>query len=232
MPVFSLPSLAATLSLALLGASCSLTTDLSGLQRGTGAGGGGGSITTATTTTSSSSSSSSSGLAVCGDGIIQGEEECDDGSSVDGDGCADCVVECGKEGEIKETGKKLPHCYFYDTSEPRTFDEAKTFCAGWRKDANLAAITSEIELVFLVVQKTIPYNTWIGASDVATPGHYKWVTGEAWDYTNWAPGNPDPNVPFGHCVAFLSQDQNWYNTACLDKKNTLCESSPAGKLVP
>ncbi|HFE44065.1 MAG TPA: DUF4215 domain-containing protein, partial [Nannocystis exedens] len=39
----------------------------------------------------------------CGDGIVSGDEECDDGNKKDGDGCSsDCTVEekyCG-DGEI------------------------------------------------------------------------------------------------------------------------------------
>ena len=34
-------------------------------------------------------------LAICGDGSRQGQEECDDGNAVSGDGCADCVVDVG-----------------------------------------------------------------------------------------------------------------------------------------
>ncbi|HEY1099252.1 MAG TPA: DUF4215 domain-containing protein [Myxococcota bacterium] len=34
--------------------------------------------------------------AVCGDGVVNGTDECDDGNDVDGDGCTDCVIdECG-----------------------------------------------------------------------------------------------------------------------------------------
>jgi hypothetical protein len=31
---------------------------------------------------------------------------------------------------------------------------------------------------------------WIGGSDAALEGEWKWITGEAWGYTNWAPNEP------------------------------------------
>lgn len=46
-----------------------------------------------TTSESSSSGSSSTGPAVpvCGDGVVEGEETCDDGNAVPGDGCQECA---------------------------------------------------------------------------------------------------------------------------------------------
>jgi hypothetical protein len=35
------------------------------------------------------------------------------------------------------------------------------------------------------------YNDWIGASDAIFPGGWKWVSGDAMAYTNWAPNEPN-----------------------------------------
>ncbi len=233
---------AASLSLALLGAACSLTTDLSGLQQGAGGDSSAASstsaqstTTTATTTTSAvaataTSTSTGSGGPVCGDGVIQAGEECDDGNGATGDGCAACVVECGGKHEFKDP--KTFHCYYYDDFSDDTFAEATAFCAGWRKNATLAAITSSEEAFFLTVTKGVESNTWIGATDLVKDNEYQWVTGEPWGgYTNWAPGYP-MSSSFLHCVNLGVQNLKWENCPCEITNITLCESSPAGKTAP
>lgn len=221
MPVLPTPSLAATLSLALLGASCSLTTDLSGLQQGTGAGVGGGSSTTST---------SSSAPAECGDGFIQGEEECDDNNAVPGDGCASCVVECGGEGEVKSPAF---HCYKFYGIEVYDFGFATYTCANsWRKNAALVTVTSEAELDFLVSMHITQDGTWLGATDKNSTGKFQWVTGEPWDYDWWADGFPKDIGQQAHCSAFMPPLLRWQNTSCEEGKHLICELSPLGKPAP
>ena len=65
---------------------------------------------------------------------------------------------------------------------------------GW----HLATITSEEEQGFLESQlypKADSGKFWLGAwQDMDAPAHdegWNWVTGEAWDYTNWGPIRPD-----------------------------------------
>ncbi len=41
----------------------------------------------------------------------------------------------------------------------------------------------------------MPGSLWIGLNDVAVEGEFVWVSGEAVDYTNWAPGEPAGNSP-------------------------------------
>jgi cysteine-rich repeat protein len=55
------------------------------------------SASSASSTTASATASSSSGMAVvCGDGLVDSTEGCDDGNAVDGDGCSSaCVAEKG-----------------------------------------------------------------------------------------------------------------------------------------
>jgi hypothetical protein len=40
--------------------------------------------------------------------------------------------------------------------------------------------------------------TWLGASDAAQEGVWRWVTGEVWDYTRWHPGEPSNNGGLQH----------------------------------
>lgn len=209
MPVLPTPSFAATLSLALLGASCSVTTDLSGLQRGAGGG--------------------SSSPAVCGDGIIQAGEECDDGNSHSSDGCADCVVECDGAGETKDP--ETLHCYWYDGATIAAFNKATARCADWRSNGTLATITTDPELSFIKYTIGVEINTWIGAT-VTTAGEYRWVTGEPWGVSDWQEHYPDDSNGFASCVALGDKNLQWVNTPCPTERIVLCESSPLGEPAP
>ncbi len=230
MPILPTPSLAAMLSLALLGASCSLTTDLSGLQRGAGAGGGATTTTSATSTTATTASTGS-GPAACGDGVIQAGEECDDGNSASDDECAGCVVQCNGGDEAKDP--KTFHCYWYDDgSTSEDFGDATAVCAKWRSNGTLVTITSADELFFLTVTNHKEPGAWIGATDMITSGEYQWVTGEPWGFTNWGPGYPNDSGGSNACVSLGHQNLKWENTPCGIPRDVICESSPLGKPAP
>lgn len=50
---------------------------------------------------------------------------------------------------------------------------------------------------------------YLGASDADSEGDWKWITGEAWSYTNWAPG--EPNNCCGGENYLLKWDNNQWN---------------------
>jgi hypothetical protein len=57
---------------------------------------------------------------------------------------------------------------------------------------HLATITSLAENQFIFNELgigTLPY--WLGGSDFNEEGIWEWVTGEAWLYENWTPGEPN-----------------------------------------
>ena len=219
MPALPTPLLAAMLSLALLGASCSLTTDLSGLQRGAG----GGSPTT--------TASTASGAPGCGDGVIQAGEECDDGNDNDSDECGNCVVRCNGTDEFKNPANS--HCYWYDRgSTYENFGDAIDVCSGWRSNGTLVTITSEEEFIFLAITLHVDPDAWIGATDKVTSGEYRWVTGEPWDFAKWAPDHPNDMGGSEACVSLGHDNLKWVNTPCGIPRDVICESSPLGEPAP
>jgi hypothetical protein len=78
---------------------------------------------------------------------------------------------------------------------------AQSMGAGW----HLATITSVAEQTFItnsVVGNNNGGEFWLGAQQIA--GNWSWVTGEAWNYTNWNPGEPNDN--------YGPDSENWLAT--------------------
>jgi flagellin-like hook-associated protein FlgL len=61
------------------------------------------------------------------------------------------------------------------------------------KSGHLATITSpeEWQRVLKKAPLSDSRNLWIGATDRNIEGHWEWVTGEAWNYSNWGLGEPN-----------------------------------------
>jgi hypothetical protein len=57
------------------------------------------------------------------------------------------------------------------------------------RGGHLATITSSSEQA--TVQALVSGTTWLGGSDAESEGSFKWVTGEAWTYSNFNPGEPN-----------------------------------------
>jgi flagellin len=78
-----------------------------------------------------------------------------------------------------------------DSGSPITWTAAKA--AAEAAGGHLATITSpgEQNLIAAQLGGTISQNVWLGATDEVTEGEFKWVTGEAFLYTNWLSGQPD-----------------------------------------
>jgi hypothetical protein len=75
-----------------------------------------------------------------------------------------------------------------------TWHEAKSYCED--RSQYLVTVTSSDENDFVFNHMyTEPNNEniwgWLGATDEANEGEWKWVTGEPWNYTNWASTEPN-----------------------------------------
>jgi hypothetical protein len=74
-------------------------------------------------------------------------------------------------------------------NEGMTWTQAKAFCES--KGGHLVTITSEAEQreVFSLIADGQKELYWIGGQRAGND--WRWVTGEPWEYTNWAYGSPD-----------------------------------------
>lgn len=173
--------------------------------------------------------------AVCGNGVLEAGEECDDGGNDGQDGCVECQVTCSHfgEGSVKSDDN---HCYNgYDEAN---FEGARADCAA--RGGHLVTISSQAEND--IVQGFVAFSKFIGAfEDVplmsGAAAEYQWVTGEPFDFENWDGGQPDRedsrcglfNVPrcYEHCAAMLG-DGSWVDQRCDLADGYVCEWEPAG----
>jgi len=75
-----------------------------------------------------------------------------------------------------------------------SWQEARDYCAAL--DGHLVTIDSLAENQF--VFDLLPWS-WLGATDEVSEGTWLWVTGEPWNYENWADGEPNNCCPPENC---------------------------------
>lgn len=173
---------------------------------------------------------------MCGNGKLEGGEECDDAKHEGEDGCnAECQVVCSDFAEDAEASADH-HCYAgYDEA---AFEDAQAACT--ELGAHLVTIGSAAENE--LVRKLVQSSKFIGAFENVeltsdAEGDYEWVTGEALTYENWDSAQPDragercdqySNTPrcFEHC-AFMQWDGTWADQRCDVSDGYVCEWEPA-----
>lgn len=114
-----------------------------------------------------------------------------------------------------------------------TWTEAKAYCESF--DAHLATITSEAEYkkICNMLGDTELVYLWLGATSDQNSTWKTWITGEAWTYENWYPGEPSGKDTDGTTEDYLCMwkvgDGDWtFN----DMRNDLISVLPttAGKI--
>lgn len=94
------------------------------------------------------------------------------------------------------------HRYYLSTNSV-SWQQAKTAAAAI--NGNLVSVTSQGEMNFLAAFNK---RFWIGLTDEATEGTYVWVSGEAYSYTNWNPGEPN-NSGNEDYIEMFGTDGKW-----------------------
>ena len=189
---------------------------------------------------SSSSVSAGGGggeAAVCGNGLIDTGEQCDDENTTAGDGCNDCQMECADAGDFLDP--LTFHCYRLGPA--LGWQASVEHCAEW--NGHLSAITSQGELDFVLEHVT--KQVWLGASELEQEDDWVWVSGEPWSYAPWLTGEPNEGGSQGEggagggrpyeedCLELYdelgaSEGFGFADDGCAHTQPPLCERWPKG----
>lgn len=160
------------------------------------------------------------GPPICGNGVLGSGEGCDDGNSVNGDGCSSsCVVEAGYTCTNSSpstastctrvctatptwssyvTGPGLQTTEYYYCTTAVSWTNAQTNCAGVGTGWGMATISGGTSSMTAAQENAHISNAttalmWIGLNDNAVEGTYRWSSDNSLlgAYTNWAATQPD-----------------------------------------
>ncbi len=158
-------------------------------------------------------------VAICGDGIVQTGEECDDGNLDPNDGCDNCTLTCSM-GEIPNP--QTHHCYLVmSVNASLSWDNAEAECIA--HGGHLATITSTEELAFF--GDRVKDGAWIGGRGDGMM--FVWSNGEPWwSGAPWMAAQPTPSAD--QCVAIRSVSTVGVSTVfeahpCTDSLPYICE---------
>lgn len=99
------------------------------------------------------------------------------------------------------------HEYEFVPAENVTWAAASAAARGRGPGWHLSTLTSADEEAF--VMSLLPTavadrsHVWLGGTDAASEGAWRWISGETWAYTNWWPGEPNDN---GGAEEYLALD--------------------------
>lgn len=89
------------------------------------------------------------------------------------------------------------HEYAFVQADDITWTSARAAALALGGGWDLATLTSATEELFVGSLLTVTWpdrsHVWIGGSDAASEGDWRWVTGEREAYTHWWPGEPNNN---------------------------------------
>jgi hypothetical protein len=157
---------------------------------------------------------------LCGNGIIDPGEECEDGPDVASGRCKSCKIVC------PDGGKAFAgHCYSI-VSGYKNWDDANKECAG--KKAHLVSITSGdenkfVHEVLIGKQQFDPRTYWIGLTDTATEGTFVWSTNEPLTYKNWDNNEPNDFLNNEDCASLGTNNGKWNDERCSIVHQAVCE---------
>ncbi|NUN14146.1 MAG: CotH kinase family protein [Myxococcales bacterium] len=142
---------------------------------------------------------------ICGDKI---DQDCN-GKADDGLTCPDCT-------EVF----RGPHRYLVCT-EKRTYSQGRTHCQSLGADLVIVNDVGENTFLHGLLGEFVLSETWIGYSDAAVEGSWKWWDGTAATYTKWNAGEPN-NAGNEDCAALYPANV-WNDLPCEAALSVICE---------
>ncbi|XP_036065571.1 C-type lectin domain family 17, member A [Oryzias melastigma] len=115
-------------------------------------------------------------------------------------------------------------CYFL-SGESKSWDEARRFCRA--READLVVINNRDENAFLLA--FTKRSVWIGLSDEASEGTWKWVDGSPLTLKFWKHNQPDNGAGIAiygeeDCAQLTFEDSgSWNDISCKTSLPWICE---------
>ncbi|XP_050780960.1 C-type lectin domain family 17, member A-like isoform X2 [Gopherus flavomarginatus] len=111
-------------------------------------------------------------------------------------------------------------CYFFSTSTNSWLD-AKQFCTN--EGSHLVIVNTKQEQTFLSNQIIEPDVYWLGLSDSANEGEWRWLDGSPLSLRFWGPGEPNNVGHQGEDCASLRFNGKWNDAVCSLTEHWICE---------
>ncbi|XP_053868481.1 CD209 antigen-like protein C isoform X2 [Malaclemys terrapin pileata] len=112
------------------------------------------------------------------------------------------------------------NCYFFSTSTKSWLD-AKQFCTN--EGSHLVIVNTKQEQTFLSNQLIEPDVYWLGLSDSAKEGEWRWVDGSPLSVRFWGPGEPNNVGQHGEDCVHLRFNGKWNDATCSLTEHWICE---------
>ncbi len=102
--------------------------------------------------------------------------------------------------------------------EPMPWAAAAEVCR--KLGSHLATVADADEQTFIGAQASV--EMWIGASDSAVEGTFRWITGEPFQFQAFHAGEPDDPDGASDCIV-VSADNTWHDRSCTRPYAFVCE---------
>ncbi|XP_039371003.1 low affinity immunoglobulin epsilon Fc receptor-like [Mauremys reevesii] len=111
-------------------------------------------------------------------------------------------------------------CYFFSTLI-KSWSDAKQFCTN--EGSHLVIVNTKQEQMFLSNQIMEPDVYWLGLSDSAKEGEWRWVDGSPLSVRFWASGEPNNVGHEGEDCGSLRFNGKWNDATCSLTEHWICE---------